>query len=133
MKKRIFVSIAGITIIIGLTTTAVYLNQNNYLLAQQSEVQSAPEAPAPPQITAEFTYKGIEGRTAFSLLQEKAIIEFTGANGMQMPTIINGMKPDVFKNEYWSLSVNGLPATVSYGSYTTHDTDTVTWKIEKRY
>ena len=131
MKKRILVSIAGITIIIGLTTSAIYLNQNNYLLAQQYEKQNQ-ETPIETPTKTEVTYKGIEGKTAFMLLQENATIEFTGANGMQIPTIINGIKPDITKNEYWSLNINGFPATVSYGSYITHDTDIITWKIDKR-
>lgn len=129
MKKRILISIIGITIIIGLTISAVYLNQNNHLLAQQNEKQ-VQEIPIKEQTKTEVTYKGSAGKTAFALLQENTTIEFTGANGLEFVTSINGVKPDTKKNEYWSLNINNSPAFVGAAMYITKDTDIITWKLD---
>lgn len=130
MKKRIIISIIGVTIIIGLSSSAIYLYQNNAILAQQNEKQIQQQPPTETKKENEITFPGKAGKTAFVLLQQNATIEYTGANGMEIVTSINGIKPDKLKNEYWSLIINDEPAIVGIGMYMTKDTDIITLKID---
>lgn len=125
MKKRIILSVIGLVLLAGLSAGTVYLKQSG---AQNNQTNTQQETPK--VNNRELTYQGKDGATALDLLKQNATIESTGEGSMAYVTSINNVKPDSSKNEFWSFSVNGTPATVGAGSYVTKSTDTITWKID---
>lgn len=76
-----------------------------------------------------ISYKGSAGKNALVLLKDNYKVETKKYKGLGEQVIsINGIKPD--KKHFWGFYVNGKLAQVGAGSYTTKDSDTITWKLE---
>jgi hypothetical protein len=92
-------------------------------------VASGTQDPNPP--TQEpFGYPGQDGKTALELLlvaDPTAEVQGTGANAFVVA--IQGVRVDEAKNEFWQLSVNGVPATVGAGSLVTKTGDSIEWAL----
>lgn len=82
-------------------------------------------------IQTSFSYTGIQGETALSLLKSKYTVQTKdyGADLGEMVLAINGVEPA--KDEFWAFYINGKSANVGASSYTTQDGDTIEWKLEK--
>ncbi|MCP2265884.1 DUF4430 domain-containing protein [Promicromonospora thailandica] len=78
-----------------------------------------------------FSYPGRTGSTALELLlEEDPSAELTGEGENAFVTAINGRVADEAENEFWSLSVDGVPAQVGAGMLDTEDGQEITWTIE---
>ncbi|HEV6953473.1 MAG TPA: DUF4430 domain-containing protein [Promicromonospora sp.] len=78
-----------------------------------------------------FSYPGRTGATALELLlEEDPTAELTGEGENAFVTSINGRTADDAENEFWSLSVDGVPAQVGAGMLDTEDGQEITWTIE---
>lgn len=71
-----------------------------------------------------------EGDTALDLLKSTTTVTMKGEQKNAFVTGIDGRIADETKKEYWSLYINGKPATVGAGSYTLRSNDVIVWKIE---
>jgi hypothetical protein len=74
-----------------------------------------------------FTYRGEEGKDAFSLLQNKTSVE-VDTSGLVVS--INGRKADQKKREFWSFYVNDVMASVGPKDYIAKSSDEIEWRIE---
>ena len=74
-----------------------------------------------------FSYKGVNGKNALSILQEKTDIE---QNRSGLVIGIGSRKTNEMKKEFWAFYVNGIMASVGPKEYATKDTDKIEWKIE---
>lgn len=78
-----------------------------------------------------FSYPGRTGATALELLLEAdPSAELSGEGENAFVTAIGGRAADDSKQEFWSLSVDGVPAQVGAGSLETEDGQEITWTIE---
>ncbi|MFI9487953.1 DUF4430 domain-containing protein [Promicromonospora sp. NPDC052451] len=78
-----------------------------------------------------FSYPGRTGSTALELLLEAdPSAELTGEGENAFVTAIGGRAADDSKKEFWSLSVDGVPAQVGAGTLQTEDGQEITWTIE---
>ncbi len=78
-----------------------------------------------------FSYAGRTGSTALELLLEAdPSAEVTGEGENAFVTAIGGRAADDSKKEFWSLSVDGVPAQVGAGTLETEDGQEITWTIE---
>lgn len=78
--------------------------------------------------TTDVKYKGVNGQTALALLQKYANVQLKHYSFGDMVTSINGTAGTGPK--YWSFYVNGKLAEVGAGSYITHDSDSIEWKLQ---
>ena len=126
MKKRTIIYVIGILLLIGAITTAFYIYQSNNTSANNVE-QSQQEVLGTTNSKGDFTYKGKDGVTALALLQQAAKTGLTGTGENAYVTTINGVTAS--KNQFWELFVNDKSSLVGAGSYTTKNSDTITWKL----
>lgn len=100
--------------------------------AAPSGTPSAPASDGERKRGAEtFSYPGRTGSTALELLlEEDPTVELTGEGENAFVTSINGRTADDAENEFWSLSVDGVPAQVGAGMLDTEDGQEITWTIE---
>lgn len=83
-----------------------------------------------PNINKEIKSVRKNGETALDLLKSTATVTMKGEQKNAFVTGIDGRIADEAKKEYWSLYINGKPATVGAGSYTLRSNDVILWKIE---
>ena len=74
-----------------------------------------------------FSYVGVEGTDALTLLQKEAEVK---QNSSGLVTSINGREASDADREYWAFYVNGEMASVGPADYVTKDGDVLEWKIE---
>ncbi len=127
MKKQILTYITVVLVVIGVIVGGFYGYQA--LTAKKS---------ADPVVTTSdcetsnsgktITYKGEDGLTALELLNKKCQTESTGQGESSFITKVNGVEANSSK-EFWSFKVNGEMASVGAGSYTTKNSDTITWEL----
>jgi len=79
------------------------------------------------QIT-QITYHGQNGVNALTLLKKHAHVQTKHYSFGDMVTSIDGTPGNGPK--YWTFYVNGKEANVGAGSYTTKNSDTITWKLQ---
>lgn len=78
----------------------------------------------------EFSYNGLEGQDALSLLKLAYAVETKDFGSLgEMVVGINGVKPA--KDEFWAFYVNGQSSNVGASSYITKNDDKIEWKLEK--
>jgi hypothetical protein len=78
----------------------------------------------------EVSYEGVAGKNALALLKASHATETKTYKGLgELVTSIDGVKVD--SKHFWSFYVNGKPATVGAGSYTTKSGDKIVWKLEE--
>ncbi len=123
MHKNFFrssiVLFALIVVIIGV---ALLYTQSKEFARPETKVASTTQAPTT------FSYPGVTGKDALTLLKEKAAVEQDTSG---LVTSINMRKADSAGHEYWAFYVNGKMAAVGPASYVTKSTEKIQWKIEK--
>jgi hypothetical protein len=126
MKKSI--GIVSLVVLATIASTFALINVPPKNTAPQrvatptiSTTQSAPD-------TAMFSYKGVAGKDALTLLKARFHVE---QNASGLVTSIHGQKADDKKHEYWGFFVNGKMAEVGPAQYVTKDGDVLLWKIER--
>lgn len=77
------------------------------------------------------SYQIKKGKTALNLLEETNAIITSGKGENAFVTVINNIKADPLKKEYWAFYVNEKPANIGAGSYYLQSNDNIVWKIEK--
>lgn len=130
MNKKVLYGLIVIVVLagIGFFGYQIYQGQSTDNSTNQETSPtstSTAELEAAPQTVS---YQGEEGKTALSLLQDKAEVEMTGEGEMAYVTKINGYTAK--DNEFWAFYVNGEQAQVGAGSYVTKTGDNIEWKIE---
>ena len=127
MKNRTVVRVFGAVILVGIIATAAFVIrlENISNNANQSQIGQS-DANNQKQIS----YKGQNGETALELLEKIANIEISGEGEMAYVTSINGIVAEANK-EFWSFLINEELASVGAGSYTTKNSDMITWKLVK--
>jgi hypothetical protein len=98
------------------------------LRSDRGTVKTASISPTP--APSEFSYPGVEGKTALDLLSSRAAIQIKGEGANAFVVAINGRVADDSKKEFWSFYVNGEQSQVGAGGYTTKSGDKILWKIE---
>jgi hypothetical protein len=81
------------------------------------------------EIYQDVSYKGQTGKTALEILKAKYPVKTKTSSFGEFVESINNIMPD--KNHFWSFYINGKLSNVGAGSYTTKDSDTITWKLEE--
>ncbi len=128
-------------LIAGLVALAVVIPGGAFLLARDSSVQPkmptvsqevlSQQAKKPADVTTRadyIKYPGEEGKTALMLLKIHTDAQTKTSSYGEMVTSINGQ--DGGGTKYWMFYVNGKEASVGAGAYTTHDGDSIEWKLQ---
>ena len=87
------------------------------------------ESSAQTQETNIISYQGIEGKTAFGLLQEKHKIEFQESDLGVFVTKIDDIENT--SDTFWMYYINGQLGGVAADKYVTKAGDRIQWKYEK--
>ena len=128
-SKKFVVSILTVAVIVAGSAGAwsAQVNHQNEIKNQAAIAQAAAKAAEP---KTDYTYKGVEGKTALDLLkaQQKVTVK-TFSFGDQVISI-NGLEGNGPK--YWTFYVNGKMADVGAGAYQTKASDTIEWKLEQQ-
>lgn len=77
----------------------------------------------------EFKYQGEEGKNALEILKSKASVITKQYDFGELVTAINGTQGSGPK--YWSFYVNGKLSDEGAGTYVTHDSDNIEWKLQE--
>lgn len=122
LKTKLIVAIAALAIAGG---AIVGFAQSNDSKPQQNQQATTTTQ----QALGYVKYQGEEGKTALDLLKQNAQVETKTSAGLgEYVVSINGN--DGGGSKYWLYYVNGQPADVGAGSYTTKSTDTIEWKLQ---
>lgn len=78
--------------------------------------------------TTQVSYRGQNGVNALTLLKKYATVKTKHYSFGDMVTSIDGTAGNGPK--YWTFYVNNKEASVGAGSYTTKNSDTLTWKLQ---
>ena len=78
--------------------------------------------------TTQISYQGQNGVNALTLLKKYATVKTKHYSFGDMVTSIDGTVGNGPK--YWTFYVNNKEASVGAGSYTTKNSDTITWKLQ---
>ena len=122
-----------ILILIGFIVAAVLVGDiafGSFLAGKKEERATKTITPTQTQVKetqSSFSYDGVEGKDALTLLKEKTTIEESQPG---MVSSINGRKADASKHEFWAFYVNGQMAQVGSAEYKTKTGDKIEWKIE---
>ncbi len=76
----------------------------------------------------QLSYKGQSGQNALALLKKHATVQTKHYSFGDMVISIDGTVGSGPK--YWTFYVNGREASIGAGSYLTHSTDTLMWKLQ---
>ena len=78
-----------------------------------------------------FSYEGVEGIDAMSLLKEKYEVQIQdfGPGLGEFVETIGGIAPGA--DEFWAFKVNGETANVGASQYVTKTGDVIEWELEK--
>jgi len=119
--KKVRVAAFGLLIICAIAGIVVFMTMR--------APQHRYTPPISQQSNREVTYKGVPGKNALQLLQQKFSITTKHYEGMgDMVTGINGITPDA--KHFWAFYVNGKLSQVGAEQYQTQPSDTLSWKIE---
>lgn len=123
MHKNFFrssiVLFALVVVIIGV---AILFTESKDFTKSETKVAATAQA------TTTFSYPGVAGKDALTLLKEKTTVEQDSSG---LVSSINMRKADSTQHEYWAFYVNGKMASVGPASYVTKSSDKIEWKIEK--
>lgn len=115
--KKLILTLAAL-LVIGGGTGVIIANQNDP--QPTTTVQEVKKS--------EFSYQGVEGKDALTLLKESHTVVTTNYEGVgEMVAVIDGVKPN--ENQFWGFYVNGEMAQVGASSYITKDADKIVWKL----
>lgn len=123
-KLKFFILAIVVAVLVGNIVLDLFLQ------SRRQEKTSVVITPTPTltQTSDYFSYQGMEGKNALTLLKEKAEVE-QDSSGLVVS--INGRKAESSKREYWAFYVNGELAPVGPADYKTKERDKIEWKIEK--
>jgi len=124
MKKTKFFVLAAILLLAGSCNIFNQAPKDNQDQTAQQEEQMQAE-------TNVFSYEGVEGVDALTLLKQSYAVETQdfGSGLGEFVKEINGVEPT--DNQFWSLYVNGQQAQVGAASYITKAGDKVEWRLEE--
>lgn len=88
---------------------------------------AAPADSAQTQVSS-FSYEGVEGKDALTLLKETHQVETQTSSFGEFVVSINGVTPN--DSQFWGFYVNDQLADVGAGSYITKTGDVITWKLD---
>ncbi|MEI6054263.1 MAG: DUF4430 domain-containing protein [Candidatus Saccharibacteria bacterium] len=125
MKKQITIYLLVAVVAIGVIFGSFWVYQ---LFTKKVEVTQTTKICNTENNGKTIVYKGKEGSSALSLLQESCQTETKGSGESAYITKINGIEANS-SNEFWSFKVNGEMAQVGAGSYITKDTESITWEL----
>lgn len=121
-KPKVLIFAAIVVIAAGLLIWKIADNNSK---DNQSSNQTSALIPEQKQIS----YEGVAGQNALVLLKQKYRVQTKQYKGIgELVTSIDGVQAD--SKHFWSFYVNGKPATVGAGAYTTKNGDKITWKLE---
>lgn len=126
MKKKFIILIVGIALFVLLFNVGL----GSFLQSRTSDKPQVTVTPTQVQQkkTEAFSYRGVEGQDALTLLKAKTSVE---QNNSGLVIAISGRKADDKIHEFWAFYVNGKMASVGPAEYQTRNTDLIEWKIEK--
>ncbi len=103
-------------------------NANTNTSNDSSETQNA-SALQNANAALTFTYQGQDGKTALELLKAAYPNTTTKTSGSlgEYVTGINGVEAG--NSAFWEFTVNGTPASVGAGAYTTTSAESIEWKL----
>ncbi len=115
------------TVIIG-AILAVMIGSVSYVAANHPFATPTTRTVRAVQPTTSLTYSGQDGKTALELLKHRASVQTKKSSLGEYVVSINGSSGAGKK--YWIFYVNGKEAQVGAGAYTTHDSDTIQWRLQ---
>ena len=123
MKKQVLIYIAIVVIAIGAIGGGFYLYQSNTKKPEPAPVV-VNSAPASTWENNILTYSGKDGVTAEDLAKQSATIT---KDKYGMIDSINGVQAT--GNQYWQFNINGASSNEGAGTYTTKNSEIITWKL----
>jgi hypothetical protein len=78
---------------------------------------------------AHITYKGKDGKNALELLKSHVAVTTQQSSYGEYINTIDGVKSGQ-DGKYWALYVNGKQVPIAAGNVTTHNSDSIEWKLE---
>jgi hypothetical protein len=124
-KKKIILPIIIAIIVLGFAGFFWFYNKNQNI---KTTANFTSEKVYINQNQESFSYKGVEGKDALTLLKEKAKIEQSNSG---LVIVINGRKASDQNKEFWAFYINRKMAEVGPADYQTKTGDLIEWKIKK--
>jgi hypothetical protein len=118
-SKLILVVAVVIIIVAGGLGVGIYLHDHNGNVKTVTNAQN--------QVT-QISYSGQTGVNAYTLLKKYATVQAKHYSFGYFVTSIDGVAGNGPK--YWTFYVNNKEASVGASSYTTKNSDTITWKLQ---
>lgn len=128
MKKQILIYVTVVIIAVGVMAGGFYGYQTLTAKKIDSAVATTTSSCETSNNGKTVTYKGEDGQTALAILNKKCQTQSSGQGESSFITKINDVEANS-SNEFWSFKVNGEMASVGAGSYTTKNSDTITWEL----
>lgn len=123
MLKRQTTRLKVLILIFSITLLAGSCN-----LVEQAQAPTVETTEEAPRI---FSYDGVEGVDAMTLLKQNYSVETEdfGSGLGEFVKIIEGVVPA--NDEFWAFYVNGESSNVGASSYVSKEGDVIEWKIDK--
>ena len=126
MKNLKLSLLVFVLVVIVVVTGFIY--KNSQTTKTQSSVAESVSESKSTEVSKIVTYNGVEGKTAFDLLNEKYTVEAETSSFGVMVNSINGLKNS--DTEYWLYSVNDKSPDVGADKFFTKNSDQVKWEYK---
>jgi hypothetical protein len=132
-KKQLSTWIISAILIVAVAITGIYLyesrgDQETQAIQQQEQVQNTVNISFS-EDGKTLSYDGQSGKTALELLTIGTEVGTSGSGENTYVTSINGIEADLSNSQFWAFYINGESASVGAGSYTTLDSDVISWEL----